>query len=126
MRNRIWIITVALLVGCCAWADYEISWYSIDGGGGTSTGGRYSLTGTVGQADTGVSSGGSYVLSTGFWPGSFGCVVNLTDLAIMAEYWLDVGAVPADLDNNGRVDLADFAEISHWWYTTCPPDWPLK
>jgi len=30
---------------------YEITWYTIDGGGGTSTGGPYVLTGTIGQPD---------------------------------------------------------------------------
>jgi len=32
---------------------YEISWYTIDGGGGTSSGGPYKLTGTIGQPDAG-------------------------------------------------------------------------
>lgn len=126
MNKNVLIVALVLGVACCAQAEYEISWYSIDGGGGTSTGGPYSLTGTIGQADTGVSSGGSYVLSAGFWPGSFGCVVNLTDLAVLAEFWLNAGALAADLDESGRVDLGDFAELSHWWYDMCPADWPLK
>lgn len=46
---------------------YEITWYSIDGGGGTSTGGVYSVSGTIGQPDAGVMSGGAYSLIGGFW-----------------------------------------------------------
>jgi len=50
---------------------YDLTWYTIDGGGATfSTGGSYSLGGTIGQADAGVLSGGSYQLNGGFWGGS--------------------------------------------------------
>ncbi|MEO6060600.1 MAG: hypothetical protein ABIQ99_01525 [Thermoflexales bacterium] len=49
---------------------YDLTWNSIDGGGATfSTGGGYSLGGTIGQADAGATSGGSYSLSGGFWAG---------------------------------------------------------
>ena len=47
--------------------NYSIDWFTIDGGGGTSTGGVYSLTGTIGQPDAGTMSGGSYSLVGGFW-----------------------------------------------------------
>lgn len=107
-------------------ADYEIPWYTTDGGGGTSTGGHYSLTGTIGQADTGVNSGSVYVHSAGFWPGSLGCLVNLTDLSRVAEAWMNIGPVPADLDASGKVDMADFAILAYWWLDYCPSDWPLK
>jgi len=110
--------------------DYELTWSTIDGGGGTSSGGPYTLTGTIGQADTGVSSGAAYVLSAGFWPGQFGCVVNLKDLMIFVEHWLSVSSgAPfdaADFDQSGGVDMADFAVFSGWWLDRCPADWPLK
>jgi hypothetical protein len=38
-------------------------------GGGSSTGGVYSLSGTTGQPDAGAMSGGVYTLSGGFWLG---------------------------------------------------------
>ena len=45
-----------------------IDWHTIDGGGGTSTGGVYSGTGTIGQPDAGPTmSGGNYSLDGGFW-----------------------------------------------------------
>jgi hypothetical protein len=47
--------------------NYSIDWSTIDGGGGTSTGGVYSVTGTIGQPDGGVMSGGSYTVQGGFW-----------------------------------------------------------
>jgi len=46
---------------------YSIDWFSIDGGGGTSSGGGYILSGTIGQPDAGRMSGGSYTLEGGFW-----------------------------------------------------------
>ena len=48
---------------------YEIDWWTVDGGGGTSEGGDFALSGTVGQADAGTMSGGDYVLTGGFWGG---------------------------------------------------------
>src|SRR5262245_59699511 len=47
---------------------YSIDWYTIDGGGGTSTGGVYSVSGTIGQPDAGgPMTGGNFTLSGGFW-----------------------------------------------------------
>lgn len=47
--------------------NYSIDWFTIDGGGGTSSGGPYTLTGTIGQPDAGRLSGGNYVVEGGFW-----------------------------------------------------------
>ena len=38
--------------------SYSIDWFTIDGGGGTSTGGVYSVSGTIGQPDAGISGAG--------------------------------------------------------------------
>jgi hypothetical protein len=56
-------VLVAVAVGA---QTYSIDWYSIDGGGGTSSGGNYTLTGTIGQPDAGTLSGGDYTLTGGF------------------------------------------------------------
>jgi hypothetical protein len=47
--------------------SYAIDWSTIDGGGGTSTGGVYSVSGTIGQPDAGRMSGGNYSIDGGFW-----------------------------------------------------------
>ena len=48
--------------------SYTIDWSKIAGGGGTSTGGVYSVSGTIGQPDaSGAMSGGNYSLTGGFW-----------------------------------------------------------
>jgi len=50
--------------------SYELSWWTVDGGGAMfSMGGTYSLGGTIGQPDAGALSGGSYALLGGFWGG---------------------------------------------------------
>jgi hypothetical protein len=49
-------------------AGYDLTWSQIGGGGGTfSTGGGYSLGGSVGQPDAGRLGGGEYTLTGGFW-----------------------------------------------------------
>jgi hypothetical protein len=59
-----------------AQGDYDLSWWTVDGGGGSSPpGSGYSLGGTVGQPDAAVWAAGggsatSYSLSGGFWVGS--------------------------------------------------------
>jgi hypothetical protein len=56
------------VVGVAAITGYTLDWWSVDGGGTTSsTGGDYSLGGTIGQPDAGTSSGGDYTLEGGFW-----------------------------------------------------------
>lgn len=48
---------------------YSIPWSTIDGGGGTSTGGVYSVSGTIGQPDASSTpmTNGQYSLTGGFW-----------------------------------------------------------
>jgi hypothetical protein len=48
--------------------SYNINWYKIAGGGGTSGSSTYSLSGTAGQPDaSGPLTGGNYSLTGGFW-----------------------------------------------------------
>ena len=50
---------------------YDLSWWTVDGGGGEVQGSGYTLTGTAGQPEAGpVLTGGDYTLYSGFWPGA--------------------------------------------------------
>ncbi len=62
-------LLLGLLVPALAFAQsYSVDWYKIAGGGGTSTGGTYAVSGTIGQHDaSGTMSGGNYSVSGGFW-----------------------------------------------------------
>ncbi len=49
-------------------AGYDLTWSTVDGGGGTfSVGGGYSLGGTAGQPDADLLTDGAYTLAAGFW-----------------------------------------------------------
>ncbi len=62
------LILALLLSASGASAQYSIDWFTIDGGGGTSTGGVYSVSGTIGQPDAGgPMTNGQYSVTGGFW-----------------------------------------------------------
>ena len=128
------LVLLALLAAGLTYAqDYSINWYTIDGGGTSvsdaSTGGSYTLSGTVGQPDARNHpepiSGGSYGLTGGFWvipecpaiPCDYDedCDVDQADYTVF-EACASGPDVPyavdceyADLDSNGDVDQGDFA-----------------
>jgi hypothetical protein len=67
------LFLLALLVGggaLQAQGGYDLSWWTVDGGGTTSASdGSYTLGGTAGQPDAWGLSNGSYTLGGGFWGG---------------------------------------------------------
>lgn len=70
MRRRyilVSLVVMGLLLPRLSSAAYDLSWWTVDGGGGQSSGGVYTLSGTVGQADAGALSGGNYTIAGGFW-----------------------------------------------------------
>jgi len=114
-------------------AAYEVSWYTIDGGGGTSSRGSYTIKGTIGQPDAGVMSGGDYELVGGFLPGGPVCIVDFYHFSLLAEHWLEEPCNAgnnwcggADLDQLGDVDFNDVDLFVEEWLYYCPLDWPLK
>src|SRR5213596_878666 len=68
-KNLLSVLACALFLPVLANAQYAIDWFSLDGGGGASSGGSFTLTGTIGQPDAATLSGGNYTLQGGFWPG---------------------------------------------------------
>ena len=63
--------TLLILLGLVALsvsAQYAIDWHKSAGGGSTSSGGAYQVSGTIGQHDAGRAlTGGNYSLTGGFW-----------------------------------------------------------
>ena len=92
------LLGVALLVVSTTVAlgqSYTVDRFTVDGGGSTSTGGVYSVTGTIGQPDAGTMSGGNYTLQGGFWgvlaavqsPGAPLLSVTLTPTNTVVVWW---------------------------------------
>jgi len=120
-----WIILLMISAASIASSQYEISRYTIDGGGGQSSGGQYVLTGTIGQPDADWSTAGDYELLGGFWPGGPLCIVEFADFARFAELWL-ADDVAGDLDNDEDIDFADLQRLTDYWLSYCPYGWTLK
>ncbi len=123
------IVLLVLISSLPVTAGYEISWSTIDGGGGQSSGGDYGLVGTIGQPDAGNLAGGQYEVLGGFWAGGPLCFVEFEDYARFAQYWLQTGDdLPADLykDEFDTVNEKDLDEFVYWWLYDCPYGWPLR
>lgn len=123
-----------------AWAQpFDLSWYTIDAGGGTfSSGGGYVLGGTVGQPDASFAiTGGGFSLVGGFWAGVgqtpcglLGDIdgdgdTDLQDLAFMLAAFGSSTGDPnfnpaADIDGNGAITLQDLAFLLAEFGTVCP------
>lgn len=106
-------------------SDYDLSRFTIDGGGVmSSTGGDYELSLTIGQPDAGRITGEEFELNFGFWfpvvagDGNGDGVVNLADYDAFEDCLAGPGGGTPDgqcssfdTDGNGTVDLADFAAV---------------
>jgi hypothetical protein len=120
---------MAMPVNAQSSGPYELSWYTIDGGGGRSTGGQYELLSTIGQPDAAYSAGGDYELLGGFLTGGPLCFVDLEHFALFAEHWLETRTgLPADLyeDKYNIVNGLDLQVFVDYWLCLCPEGWPLK
>ena len=91
MKPKITILVVAATVAAVTVLaqSFSIDWHTIDGGGGTSTGGVYSVSGTIGQPDAGVANGGNYSLAGGFW----GAIQTPPPVGSVIEAWVVNGQV---------------------------------
>lgn len=84
------LVAVSCLVQVSA-AQYDVFWYTLDGGGGYCSGSGYEIEGTVGQHDAHVMTGGEYTIVGGFWSKT-----------------ATVATLPGDCDSDGDIDLDDY------------------
>lgn len=91
---------LAFVLGMCfVGQDFALDWYTIDGGGGSSArGGEFQLSGTVGQPEAGLMSGGAFTLAGGFWAG----VLSKGGCGRDPEWLCD-----GDVDGDGQVNPVD-------------------
>ena len=129
---------LATLAAGSAWAGgvgFEIPWYTVDGGGAmNSTGGAFELSGTIGQPDAGPEmTGGGFALTGGFWFPVVTGDCNVDGAVTSNDYSEFQGCVSgqggglpmtectcSDFDNDGDVDLADYAEFILSFSNTMP------
>ena len=126
-KGVVTLVAACLLMTVPASGEYDLSWSTIDGGGGTSAGGQYIVRGTIGQPDAAYSAGGQYEVLGGFWPSGPLCIVEFHDFARLAQHWLDTGSgLPGDLDGDDDVDYEDMGRFVDEWLYYCPYGWPLR
>jgi hypothetical protein len=70
-RIRSWLHAVLCAAGClipCLLSaqGFNLDWFTVAGGGGTSSGGNYVLSSTIGQPFVGETSGANYAVVVGF------------------------------------------------------------
>ena len=78
MKRAITIGVLLLALSAVSWTalaqtggGFDLSWFSVDGGGGTSAGGDFALVGSLGQPDAGNGlAGGGFTLTGGFQAGA--------------------------------------------------------
>lgn len=137
MKRVIMVMIVFVALSAMAWTaltqvggdasaqpgpGFDLSWHTVDGGGGESAGGPFALAGAIGQHDAGgeITDGvGNFSLSGGFWRRML-CgdhnddeMVNVqdvvTDLRIMVGLTepTQTQRILGDLNRNGAIDLSD-------------------
>ena len=92
--------TINSQLSTCSAQSYTVDWYKVAGGGGTSTGGSYTVSGTIGQHDaSGAMSGGNYSVTGGFW-----ALINVVQTP---------GAPTLYISHSGNVVTVYWPGISH-------------
>jgi hypothetical protein len=122
------MLLAALFAASLAATDYDLTWHTIDGGGGTSVGGAFELSGTIGQPDAATMSGGGFTLAGGFWSGSTEpstppClgdinsdgVIDVSDLLVLLGAWGSCPGCAADINGDGVVDVSDLLVLLGAW-----------
>jgi hypothetical protein len=120
-RSITWAATLLafLLAPWALASDFDLSWFTADGGGGYSAAGDFELEGTIGQPDAStVLTGGDFELTGGFWglPPCW-CLADLNNDGLRngddVQGFIDcltatgVNCACADLVTDGLLDMAD-------------------
>jgi hypothetical protein len=133
MRLLSGILTLLTIMGISfaqSGGGYDLSWWTIDGGGVSfAAGGTFDLGGTVGQPDaSNPLTGSAFSLTGGFWfapclvsngdVDGNGCVDDADLLQVLFAFGA-TGLNPADLNCDGTVDDADLLLVLFNFGTGC-------
>ncbi|MFG0307352.1 MAG: GC-type dockerin domain-anchored protein [Phycisphaerales bacterium JB040] len=117
-KHALALLTLSACTHGASAQSFDVSWYTIDAGGGTSSGGPFTLRATIGQPDaSGPLTGGAFTLRPGFWPGALrgpSCaadvngdgVLDLGDIQAFVALFL-AGDPGADFNPDGVLDNGD-------------------
>jgi hypothetical protein len=117
-------VILLALSAISASAQFSIDWSKVSGGGGTSTGGVFTVTGTIGQHDAGTTmTNGPFSLTGGFWsllqavqtPGAPLLKITLTATNTAVVSW---PSPSAGFTLQQATDLA----LSNWVNAAAPSD----
>jgi hypothetical protein len=99
---------------------FDLSWSTIDGGGGTSAAGQFTLSGTIGQSDANAVTltGGKFTLTGGFW--SFLSVVQTPGAPLLKIKLVGTNAVLSWPLNTSDFILQETPSLSVWTSTPQP------
>lgn len=96
---------------------YSIDWYKVSGGGGTSTGSVYAVSGTIGQHDaSGPMTGGGYSLTGGFW--ALVSVVQTPGLPNLSITFVSPSSVVVSWPNTGSYTLQQKSDLAAGTWVT--------
>jgi hypothetical protein len=107
-----WILLFGLLTPAFSQAQsYTVDWHKIAGGGGTSSGGAYQVSGTIGQQDAGTAmTGGSYAMTGGFW--SIISVVQTPGVPNLTITFVGPNSVVVSWPNTGNYTLQQNSNLA--------------
>ena len=123
MKNifRFGILLALHVARQCGAQSLTVDWFTVDGGGGTSSDGALTIGGTIGQPDAGTMSDGTLAVQGGFWPaftfapttsvpGGFQVYYSTVSSTPQANY---IGVVNSDGSGNTHVlDSATWPRLS--------------
>ena len=121
MKTKYLLIHLCVLAGllvlpAAASAQLNINWATTDGGGGTSTGGVYSVSGTIGQHDAGgPMTGGIYSVTGGFWAI---CAVQTPGLPNLTITFVGPNSVTVSWPDTGSYTLLQNSNLAGGSWTT--------
>jgi hypothetical protein len=107
------------LIVCAPWSgeplyaqQHQLDWFTIDGGGGTSSNTFQSLSATIGQPDAGVMANAMHRLEGGFWSAA---LTPSTSAPVITQQPLDQ-MVMAGQSATFRVEATGTPPLSYQWY----------
>jgi hypothetical protein len=96
-KTAAFAISIAVLLAQARATEFDLSWHTIDCGGGASAGSVFTVSGSIAQPDAAVMTGGVFTIVGGFWAAP---PIPCTQF------------IPADCNCDGVIDNGDIAAFA--------------